>query len=60
MEIEAIINAIDHSTSIGIRNRSVVETLCGTGIHVSEHISLKLSHIYFEENFVRVIGKANK
>lgn len=59
-EIEAIIHAIDHSTLIGVRNRAIVETLYGTGIRVSELISLKLSHIYFEENFVRVIGKGNK
>lgn len=59
-EVEAMINAIDHSTPIGMRNRAIVETLYGTGVRVSELISLKLSHIYFEESFVRVIGKGNK
>ncbi|WP_320411057.1 tyrosine recombinase [Cardinium endosymbiont of Dermatophagoides farinae] len=59
-EIEAIIGAIDHSTSIGVRNRAIVETLYGTGMRVAELIALKLSHIYFEESFVRVIGKGNK
>ncbi len=59
-EIEAIMNAIDHSTPIGMRNRAIVETLYGTGIRVSELVSLKLSHIYFEESFIRVIGKGNK
>ncbi|CDG49848.1 site-specific tyrosine recombinase XerD [Cardinium endosymbiont of Bemisia tabaci] len=59
-EIEHLIKAIDHSTPIGVRNRAIVETLYGTGIRVSELISLKLSHIYFEENFIRVIGKGNK
>lgn len=59
-EIEEIIKAIDHSTPIGVRNRAIVETLYGTGIRVSELVSLKLSYIYFEENFIRVIGKGNK
>ncbi|MCT4697310.1 MAG: site-specific tyrosine recombinase [Candidatus Cardinium sp.] len=59
-EIEAMIGAIDHSTPLGTRNRAIVETLYGTGVRVSELITLKLSHIYFEENFVRVIGKGNK
>lgn len=60
LEIEAIICAIDHSTPIGMRNRAIVETLYGIGVRVSELVSLKLGHIYFEENFVRVIGKGNK
>ncbi|WP_342265695.1 site-specific tyrosine recombinase [Cardinium endosymbiont of Philonthus spinipes] len=59
-QVEAMVHAIDHSTPIGMRNRAIVETLYGTGVRVSELISLKLSHIYFEENFVRVIGKGNK
>ncbi len=59
-EIEAMFEAIDHSTPIGVRNRAIVETLYGTGMRVSELVSLKLSHIYFEESFVRVIGKGNK
>ncbi|MGI2261972.1 tyrosine recombinase [Candidatus Cardinium hertigii] len=59
-EIERIINVIDHSTPIGVRNRAIVETLYGTGIRVSELISLRLSHIYFQENFIRVIGKGDK
>lgn len=59
-EIEAMLKEIDHSTSIGMRNRAIVETLYGTGIRVAELTSLKLSHIYFEEHFVRVIGKGNK
>ncbi|WP_419241730.1 site-specific tyrosine recombinase [Cardinium endosymbiont of Nabis limbatus] len=60
LEIEAIIHAIDHSTPIGIRNRAIVETLYGTGVRVSELISLRVSHLYFEERFIRVIGKGNK
>lgn len=59
-QIEAIIKAIDLSTPNGIRNRAIVETLYSSGIRVSELTSLKLSHIYFEEGFLRVVGKGNK
>lgn len=59
-QIEAMIEAIDQRTFTGIRNRAIVETLYGTGIRVAELIALPLSHIYFEDGFVRVIGKGNK
>ena len=60
VEIESIIRAIDQATPIGVRNRAIVETLYSTGIRVTELITLKLSHIYFEEGFICVIGKGNK
>ncbi|WP_422389242.1 site-specific tyrosine recombinase XerD [Cardinium endosymbiont of Tipula unca] len=59
-QIESMITAIDLSTSNGVRNRAIVETLYSSGVRVSELISLKLSHVYFEEGFLRVIGKGNK
>lgn len=59
-QIEAMFSVIDHATPIGMRNRAIVETLYSTGIRVSELITLKLSHVYFEEGFIRVIGKGNK
>ena len=59
-EIEALLNAIDHSTPWGMRNRAMLETLYSAGLRVSELISLKLSNIYFEERFLRVVGKGEK
>ena len=59
-QIESMIAAIDHTTPIGLRNRSIVETLYSTGIRVSELVSLKISNLYFDEGFIRVIGKGNK
>lgn len=59
-EIELLIRSIDHSTAEGIRNRAILETLYGCGLRVSELINLKISNIYAEVEFIKVIGKGNK
>jgi len=59
-EIEQILNSIDLSTESGTRNRAMLETLYSSGLRVSELIELRISHIYFEERFIRVIGKGSK
>ena len=59
-EIDLIINQIDLSHPQGERNRTILETLYSCGLRVSELITLKLSDLFFEEGFIRVIGKGNK
>jgi integrase/recombinase XerD len=59
-EIDALIVAIDLSKNEGHRNRAILETLYSCGMRVSELINLKFSDLYFEEGFIRVIGKGNK
>ncbi len=59
-EIDAIISAIDLSKPEGHRNKAIVEVLYGCGLRVSELINLKISHIFFDEKFVKVTGKGNK
>lgn len=59
-EIDNLINAIDLSDPLNERNRTILETLYSCGLRVSELINLKLSDLYFEEGFIRVIGKGNK
>lgn len=59
-EIDLIIHSIDHSTDHGQRNRAILETLYSCGLRVSELTSLRLSHYFPEEGFIRVIGKNNK
>jgi integrase/recombinase XerD len=59
-EINSLINSIDLSKPQGERNRTLLETLYSCGLRVSELISLKLSDLFFEEGFIRVIGKGNK
>jgi integrase/recombinase XerD len=59
-EIEELIGCIDLSKPEGQRNRAIIETLYGCGMRVSELVELKLSNLFFDEGFVRVIGKGNK
>ena len=59
-EINELIHAIDLSHPQGERNRTILETLYSCGLRVSELINLKISDLFFEEGFIRVIGKGNK
>jgi integrase/recombinase XerD len=59
-EIEAIIAQIDLSTPEGGRNKAILETLYSCGLRVSEVVNLKLSQLYFDVGFIRVVGKGNK
>jgi len=59
-EIDELINAIDRSKPDGERNVAIIEVLYGCGLRVSELISLKISEIYWDEGFIRIIGKGNK
>lgn len=60
LEIENLIAAIDLSKLENTRNRAIIETLYGCGLRVSELTNLKLSGIYFDEEFIRIIGKGDK
>lgn len=59
-EINAIIAAIDLSKPEGERNRAMLEILYSCGLRVSEMTGLQISDLFFEEGFIRVIGKGNK
>jgi integrase/recombinase XerD len=59
-EIDKLISAIDLSHPQGERNRTILETIYSCGLRVSEAITLKLSDLFFEEGFIRVLGKGNK
>lgn len=59
-EINDLINAIDLSLPQGERNRTILETIYSCGLRVSEVISLKISDLFFEEGFIKVLGKGNK
>lgn len=60
IEIDKLIEAIDINLPEGERNRAILETLYGCGFRVSELIGLKISDLFFEEGFVKVLGKGNK
>ena len=59
-EIDRIFAAVDLSKPEGQRNRAIIELLYGSGLRVSELINLKLSNIYFDENYMLVEGKGSK
>ena len=59
-EIDLIINTIDLSHPQGERNRAMLETMYSCGLRVSELTSLRISDLFFDEGFIRVIGKGNK
>ncbi|MEO6221015.1 MAG: site-specific tyrosine recombinase XerD [Ginsengibacter sp.] len=59
-EIEKISDCIDVSTPEGCRNKAMIETLYSCGLRVSELINLRLSCLYFDTGYVRIIGKGDK
>lgn len=59
-EINDLISAIDLSHPQGERNKTIIETMYSCGLRVSELITLKISDLFFDEGFIRVVGKGNK
>src|SRR6185369_5807015 len=59
-EIEAIIGQIDLSKPEGGRNKAILETMYSCGLRVSEVVNLRISALYLDVGFIRVIGKGDK
>ena len=59
-EINAIIDAIDLSAAEGTRNKAIFETMYSCGLRVSELTNLKISCLYLDVGFIKVIGKGDK
>ena len=59
-EIDAIISQIDLSKPEGGRNKAILETMYSCGLRVSETVNLKISQLYLDVGFIRVIGKGDK
>jgi len=59
-EIDELIGLIDFTKAEAQRNHTLLETLYSCGLRVSELVTLKISDLFFEEEFIRVIGKGNK
>jgi len=59
-EIEQLIGAIDLSSPEGTRNKAILETMYSCGLRVSELVGLKISCLYLDIGFIRVIGKGDK
>ena len=59
-EIRLMLEGIDLSDPLGVRNRAILETLYACGLRVSELTELKIRQIHAEQGFLQVIGKNNK
>jgi integrase/recombinase XerD len=59
-DINKLIDAIDVSKPEGARNKAILEVLYGCGLRVSELTELKLSNLYLEIEFIKVVGKGSK
>ena len=59
-EIDMLIKEIDLSKPEGQRNKAMLETLYCCGLRVSELVSLKITDVFFDEEYIKVIGKGNK
>jgi len=59
-EIEAIIAKIDLSKPEGGRNKAILETMYSCGLRVSELVNLKISNLYMDVGFIKVLGKGDK
>lgn len=59
-EIQDIMDVIDLSTPEGHRNRAMLEVMYGCGLRVSELVTLRLSNLFFDDGFIKVVGKGSK
>lgn len=59
-EIEKIISFIDHSKPEGGRNKAILETMYSCGLRVSEVVNLRISCLFMDVGFIKVIGKGDK
>jgi integrase/recombinase XerD len=59
-EIESMITKVDLSKPEGGRNKAILETMYSCGLRVSEVVNLRISQLYLDVGFIRVVGKGDK
>jgi integrase/recombinase XerD len=59
-EIDSMLSTFDLSKPEGQRNKAIIETLYSCGLRVSELVSLRITDLHFDENFIKVMGKGSK
>ncbi len=59
-QVEALLDAPDVSTPLGLRDRAMLELLYATGLRVSELVGIRLFELSLSDNVVRVMGKGSK
>ncbi len=59
-EVEALLDQVDLSSDLGIRDRAILEVMYATGLRISELLSLTMNDLHLEMGFIQVIGKGGK
>ena len=59
-QVEALLNAPDVDTPLGLRDRCMLELIYASGLRVSELVTLKTWHVGMNEHVLRITGKGNK
>ena len=59
-EVSRLMDVVDTSTWFGLRDKAILEVMYGCGLRVSEAVNLKISGLFLDEGFIRIIGKGNK
>jgi len=59
-EVEALLAAPDEKTDIGLRDKTMIETLYSCGLRISELTNLELLNLNLRQGVIRVIGKGQK
>ena len=59
-QVEALLNAPDTSTALGLRDRCMLELMYASGLRVSELVTLKTFNISVSDHVLRVLGKGAK
>lgn len=59
-EVVSLLEAIDKSTTLGLRNMALLELIYGSGLRVSELLNIKLKDIHMQQSYVVVTGKGSK
>jgi len=59
-EIDSIVDAVEHNDPHYFRNKAILETLYSCGLRVSELCDIQLNRVFFNEDFIQILGKGNK
>jgi integrase/recombinase XerD len=59
-EVNKILDVVDLTDRLGLRDRAILETMYASGLRVSEVITLEINNIFFQDGFLRILGKGSK
>ncbi len=59
-EVDSLIAAADVGTTLGLRDRAMIEILYATGVRVSELVAIRLADLHLDEQYLTCVGKGNK